>query len=172
MSFAAGQILVDANDQIWICTVAGTPGTWVAAKAVTTTPAGTELKRLEYDPATNTNLTRSSTVYVTATATNLKLNFVAPASGNIGYRLEWTGMITAGGALLICPYITGLGNRGHFAVVTELTKVIRLRYETTITGLTPGTSYTIQPGYEVSSGTSTWFAGGAQGSILQVVTAA
>ena len=134
--------------------------------------AGQELGRLDYDPGSNIALTRSSTVYTTVTATNLKLNFVAPASGNIGYRLEWTGVITAGGALLVCPYITGLGNRGHFAVVTELTKVIRLHYETTITGLTPGTAYTVQPGYEVSAGISTWYTGGAQGSILQVVTAA
>jgi hypothetical protein len=80
-TFAVNDVATDSTGKVFICTVAGTPGTWVQVGATTSGP-GTQLANVSYGPATavTNNLAAALTAIDTTHAT---VSFVVPASGKI-----------------------------------------------------------------------------------------
>ncbi|MCW3038472.1 MAG: hypothetical protein JWM31_377, partial [Solirubrobacterales bacterium] len=83
-----GDWIIDPTGKVWICTVAGTPGTWVQVGA----PAPALIGRTYHAPGTQVNYAPSAANALQAIdTTNLTVGFTAPASGVVLVRL--TGVI-------------------------------------------------------------------------------
>lgn len=163
------KLAVGSNGGV-LASVAGAPA-WSAAGTspavlqsagssvpVWTVLPGTVLASVQYDPATRTAYTASASTTV-VDATNLKVVFTAPPSGNVFFSFDcacetavsstavWGTVWNIGGsAELSAAYRSIIGfNTG------SSNNLFRLHYEVLVTGLTAGTSYTFGPGFGGSS---------------------
>lgn len=141
-TFAVGDHLIGQDATIWVCTAAGTPGTWVKVGAAA---AGALLACVQYAPATNVAYVFSSTALAALDTTNLTVAFTAPASGAVLVRVTG-GQINAqvGGqivwGLFTHSTTTQVGvSEGSGGSSYEPGSTLRMAQK--ITGLTPGNSY-------------------------------
>lgn len=98
-TFAVGDFIVDQSGTIWLCTTAGSPGTWVALLNATAAQTVTGVKVFQYP---------GNTAYA--------------ASGNLVVSTD--GTVTSGGAIVLNPnsetrgfiaiYSTTLGSAAYF----------------------------------------------------------
>jgi len=65
-TFAVGDFVVAVNGQIWICTVAGTPGTWISSPDINIFRPGDYANGNTYDPTGVSDSTTSFTAMMTA----------------------------------------------------------------------------------------------------------
>ena len=136
---------------------------------------GAILGSLKYDPAGNTNFTLGSVgavVQVTGSGA-LTVPFIVPPSGSIIWRFDaLMAMSSAGVVGFFQPYIAAVGLVGSLQYTLTNAAAIRLSVVDIITGLTPFSSYSVEPAYTIStSGNLTIFSGGSQGAIIQTVQA-
>ncbi len=88
-TFAVGDFIIDQTGKVFICTTAGTPGTWTQIGGGAA--AGTILALKVYRPGSDTqtyNVTSGTLADIDAT--NLAVTFTAPASGNVIVRVTAT----------------------------------------------------------------------------------
>lgn len=109
-TFAVGDFVVDQTGTMWVCTVAGTPGTWVD-------PAS---RVLNYAEVT------SGTVDVTSTSatdiTGLSVTFTVPSSGAFWLELHIPALTAfAGQPTASAYYITDPSNAAVAASFKEIT---------------------------------------------------
>jgi hypothetical protein len=170
-TWLAGQTYADVSSIIWVCVIAGTPGTW-------TCPPGTQLSRWQYNPVTAGPVSATATSLTLLDSTHLVMpNFVVPYNGAVVYRFEMICVAPSAGVnIYIQPYCTTLGAIGRLEVFSQTGETggnaLRLSHTWEVVGLTPGTTIVgMQPAYQVDSGSATYYAGGADGNIFQIVSA-
>jgi hypothetical protein len=101
--------------------------------------------------ADDTKSTNSAT-FVDADATNLAVTFIAPASGNVLVRLSGMADIGSDGTFALWNLRdTGGDIAATAGGVTRLAQSHYASRPITITGLTPGTSYTYKWGFATSN---------------------
>lgn len=173
-TWAAGIAVLDTNGNLWVCDVAGTPGTWVQTPPI---KPGQLLAFLRYGVATPTSYTITSTTIAQIDPTNLVLTFTAPPSGNV--FIEWemgsSGLganALFGGAVGTLSGTTGTTHLGvdyQVIATTTLTdndlKGLRVGWKDAVTGLTPGATIVACPAAYVLGPADAWilFAGSGNG---------
>jgi hypothetical protein len=103
-TFAVGDFVITQAGGIYVCTAAGTPGTWVAVSGGTG-GAASLLAVHAYAPGADGAVgVTYSTTFVDLDATNAAVTFTAPASGNVLVRLT----ATTSGGVAATDYFWGL----------------------------------------------------------------
>lgn len=88
-TFLVGDFVIDQTAKVWICTVAGTPGTWVSASGTSGAP------RTAFITAIQTPV--AQTTWNTLTTNNSSFIFgVLNLSGGSGSSIEWDVLLDAG----------------------------------------------------------------------------
>jgi hypothetical protein len=141
-----------------------------------TVPAGSSsniLAYVGYAQGTDTTLHAASTNTMTAMdATNVKVTFTAPASGNVLVECSvlhdlntagntFWGLLDGGGSTVAQVFAINQGTGGAFADYRTAKFVV--------TGLTPGNSYTYKFAHRCTSGTTNAYSGPTYGQAIMVV---
>jgi hypothetical protein len=109
-TFKLGDFVIDQTGVVWICTVAGSPGTWVADGSVAptltgvvtvgdiqTTAAGTgHIMRCQTNSIARTNTTAKNLFTLPTTATVVGLRIYTPTASNAGTTATISIGITGG----------------------------------------------------------------------------
>ena len=114
------------------------------------------LTAITYNPASTTSLSTSSATFVDADATNLKVTFTAPASGQVLVRL--TAARTSSGTSPVQYWNVRSGGSdiaGTGGVISATTTRSRNSHAVIVSGLTSGNSYTYTWGHMVTGTTAT-----------------
>lgn len=141
-----------------------------AVSAVGGSSSGGILAYTEYNPATMTAMSSTSTTSVDVDATNLAVTFTAPASGRVLVRFTALGGVT--------------GGAGAEWQVREATAVLKTRYMVTgaadfagvaafvVSGLAAGSVHTYKWGYSTTAGSTVKVtAGGVAGPAVMEIHA-
>ena len=146
-----GELVIGHDGKLWVCTAAGTPGTWVQA----TGGGGGSVEVLGqtvYNPATQQLISATTTSLVDVDATNLAVTFLAPASGKVVVRVA---AYVAIGATTNLAW--GLRESTTTVAHRNVGYDTADRAHTTefyVSGLTPGSSHTYKLAHARTSGTN------------------
>jgi len=158
-TFAVGDFVIDQSGLMWVCTIAGTPGTWA------TPGAGTFLcAPVVYAPSSQTVLSTTSSTLSAVSSTHVNTgSFTAPSSGSV--------IVTAS---MVCDNTSGVASSYALAAHGTVTPVVgntitwmdagSYRPRTVhflVSGLTAGTSYNFDLLFAAASGTTQVVALGA-----------
>ncbi len=163
-TFAAGDFVVTQDGNVFICTVAGTPGTWTKPSA----PSGGVLAVVSYNPGTTATYTITAQTLTDVDATNLVASFVAPVSTNVIVDLECTAVANSmNGTLWWAPVFDHAYGNGVAANIRQMAPGsdarTMLQHSTHyVTGLTAGTTYQVkwQAAFTTIGGNAIMYAGG------------
>ncbi len=166
-SHAKNELWVDSNGVLWVCSVAGTPGTWINASAVgdvtsfntrtgavvlqlgdvtAVTAPGALLASQLYAPGVEQSIAVTATTLTALDTTNWTLPFTVPASGNVDIDIEFNFNVTITASLNILSIAllnhSGGAQIGNTKLLlqsnTVLSDVLLGRMRFHLTGLTPG----------------------------------
>jgi hypothetical protein len=181
-TFAAGDYVVTQAGNIWVCTSAGTPGTWAKIAQLDTTAghilalgsqaAGSNglaadsghvhptnlLAVCQYAPGTRSTYTSNSTTLAAMDAANLTVSFTAPASGAVLVRLSaWVDAPSTAVQVVfgLTDHTTTTTLYGSQMYVMATTAPGAYSVPQRITGLTPGTAYQMDWALASNTGSST-----------------
>lgn len=162
-AFTKGSQALDTGGVLYVCTAAGTPGTWVC-------PPGQTLGQISYTGPSDTYYSVANTTMAALDTTNLRLTIVAPPSGQIIAACLGTGHMAAvaNSYLGFMHGATVLATCNWNTTTGQLPTLTR----TLITGLTPNTSYAIDLGAYVASSTMFLYHGPTDGPIEYSITSA
>lgn len=175
-TFAVGDFVIAQNGAVWVCTTAGTPGTWTQIGGGGSSTGTVELlTSVAYNPASEINFTTTSTAFVDCDATNLVATFAAPASGQVLIRLTGIAQINTTTVLYYWGLRSGTSDvAGSSMFVVYGGGVYRYTSAACrITGLASGTSYSFKWAHRVSaSATGQLRVGATNGAAVMEVWAA
>jgi hypothetical protein len=143
--------ITDATGKKFICTVAGTPGTWVQVGA--SLPL---LALVQYAPTTGVSKSTTSITLVAVDTTNLTFSFTAPASGRALVRL--TAIAIIGGTFAESWGLVTHGTSTQVGVTGAVTNAGTnnlISMPILLTGLTPGAVYALDWAWQTSNATGT-----------------
>ena len=174
-TFAVGDFVIDQTGKVWICTSAGTPGTWAAPGSAVI--PGQLIATKVYAPGSRAVYSPGSTLAALDT-TNLTLGpFTIPASGNVDVMVQITteikGPTNSYGIAIGLLNHSGGAQLGYTTQVNEIAGAATGEEDNQInstvvfplTGLTAGNSLQVDLAATVAgSGTGNVFAMGPTGN--------
>ena len=127
-TFAAGDYVIDQSGAIWVCTTAGSPGTWVPLESPTWMPSDNALLAASADinGLGGTSLMIAGTLYllqvrIRYAITASKLWFIESAAGSGASTGSFGGLYSSAGTLLTGSADAGTAFTGGFAQSITLT---------------------------------------------------
>ena len=180
-TFAIGDFVIDQTGVIWICTTAGSPGTWTRVGGPFLCAPSV------YAPVSQTAKSASTTTMAAFFSTSINTgSFVAPASGNVIVRAAFMGGSAVGTFVAVGLAAHGtvtpiVANENVFQCWTSDT--VAWNFAFYVTGLTPGTSYNFDllgaastgsfqiTAFAVTSTTPTLSGAGVGGPVIMTVEA-
>lgn len=149
-----GDFVIDQTGAVWICTTAGTPGTWAQSGG-----APVNVSNL-----VAANETRTATTYGALTTAGPAVTVTVPASGRLLVTLSgFVGNDTSGQSSVMSFALSGDNTAaandsqtlGYVAPASVAGQGMRASYVVLLTGLTAG-STTLTAQYRVTGGTGTF----------------
>jgi len=151
---------------------------WISAAQSGSVLPGSVIGHTAYDPASQTDVDTSSTSLVDIDATNIKVDFVVPASGAVLIDVQTLGRnnnVTGWHLMALREGSTTIDELGfmYYAVATANGVVPRTTATFKVSGLTPGASKTYKVAQRVEGGTVSRGVtyGGTAGPFIIKVTA-